>query len=140
MTTISDSRPESSSSSNVQRRWTVIYSGLLVLALGIVVIFSKSNALMSPVALVVVAAIGLAALLLQIRFRRELSKVHSPLSLNAIGVLFALCALFADYFRLSPRMLDLMAFSAVVCFGISGCLIMHAVRRTLRNSRTTTAE
>jgi len=58
-----------SSQSRVARRWTVIASGLLILALALVVIYTGPNAFYSPVALVVVAAIGLAALLLQVWFR-----------------------------------------------------------------------
>jgi hypothetical protein len=117
------------SQSNVARRWTVIASGLLLLALALVVIYTGPNAFFSPVALVVVSAIGLAALLLQVRFRRDLPNIHSPLWLNVIGILCAMLTLFADYLRMSRRMLDLVAFGAVVCFGISGSLILHALRR-----------
>jgi uncharacterized membrane protein len=112
----------------VARRWTVIASGLLLLALALVVIYTGPNAFFSPVALVVVSAIGLAALLLQVRFRRDLPNIHSPLWLNVLGILCAMFTLFADYLRMSRRMLDL-AFGAVVCFGISGSLILQALRR-----------
>jgi hypothetical protein len=123
------SGPQSQSQSNVARRWTVIASGLLLLALALVVIYTGPNAFFSPVALVVVSAIGLAALLLQVRFRRDLPNIHSPLWLNILGILCAMLTLFADYLRMSRRMLDLVAFGAVVCFGISGSLILHALRR-----------
>jgi hypothetical protein len=33
---------------------------------------------------------------------------------------------------MTRRMLDLVAFAAVVCFGISGLLILRALRRRLR--------
>ena len=112
----------------VARRWRVIASGLLILALALVVIYTGNNAFYSPVALVTVAAIGLAALLLQVWFRRDLP-VHSPLGLNILGILCALVSLFADYFRLTHRTLDLVAFAAVICFGISGLVILHALRR-----------
>jgi hypothetical protein len=46
-------------------------------------------------------------------------------------------SLFADYLRMTRRMLDLVAFAAVVCFGISGSLILHALRRSLRTSHST---
>ena len=120
-----------SSQSRVARRWTVIASGLLILALALVVIYTGPNAFFSPVALVVVAAIGLAALLLQVqvRFRQDLPNVHSPLWLNILGILCAMVSLFADYLRMTRRALDLVAFAAVVCFGISGSLILHALRR-----------
>jgi uncharacterized membrane protein len=118
----------------------VIASGLLLLALALVVIYTGPNAFLSPVALVVVAAIGLAALLLQVWFRRDLPNIHSPLWLNIIGILCAMVALFADYLRMTRRMLDLVAFAAVVCFGISGSLILHALRRRLRTRQSTATE
>src|SRR5580658_6372750 len=87
--------------SKVVRRWTVIAAGLLLLALGLVVIYTGPTAFFSPVALVVVSAIGLAALLLQVWFRRDLPNVHPPLWLNVLGIVFALFSLFADYLRLT---------------------------------------
>jgi peptidoglycan/LPS O-acetylase OafA/YrhL len=130
----------SGSPSKVARRWTVIASGLLLLALALVVIYTGPNAFYSPIALVVVAAIGLAALLLQVWFRRDLPNIHSPLWLNVLGILCAMVSLFADYLRMTRRMLDLVAFAAVVCFGISGSLILHALRRRLRTSKSTEVE
>ena len=124
--------PDSESSSNVARRWTVIASGLLLLALALVVIYTGPNAFYSPVALVVVAAIGLAAVLLQVWFRRDMPNISSPLWLNVLGIFFAMVSLFADYLRLTRRALDLTAFAAVVCFGISGSLILHALRLRAR--------
>jgi uncharacterized membrane protein len=121
----------------VARRWTVIASGLLLLALSLIVIYTGPSAFYSPTALVVVAAIGLAALLLQVRFREELPNVQSPLWLNVLGVIFALASLFADYLRIARRSLDLVAFAAVVCFGISGSLILRSLRRAMRNPRST---
>ena len=119
------------SQSKVARRWTVIASGLLLLALALVVIYTGPNAFYSPVALVVVAAIGFAALLLQVRFRRDLP-IRSPRWLNVLGVVCAMISLFADYLHLTRGLLDLVAFAAVICFGISGSLILHALRRNLR--------
>lgn len=117
------------SDSGVTRRWTVIASGLLLIALALVVIYTKPRAFLSPTALVVVAAIGFAALLLQLRFRRDLPAIRSPLWLNIIGVICALIAVLSDFVRLSHRILDIVAFAAVVCFGISGSLILRALRR-----------
>jgi FtsH-binding integral membrane protein len=125
----SESTSNSNSNSKVARRWTVIASGLLLLALALVVIFTGPNAFYSPVALVVVAAIGLAAVLLQVRFRRDLPSIRSPLWLNVLGIFCAMLTLFADYLRVTRRTLDSVAFAAVVCFGISGSLILHALRR-----------
>jgi uncharacterized membrane protein HdeD (DUF308 family) len=127
---LSTSQSSPSDRSDVARRWTVIASGLLILALAMVVIYTGPRAFMSPIALVVVAAIGLAALLLQVRFHRELPNVQSPLWLNVLGIVCALVSLFADYLRA----LDLVAFAAVLCFGISGSLILKALRR--RGNRT----
>jgi drug/metabolite transporter (DMT)-like permease len=134
------SESESKSTSKVARRWTVIASGLLLLALALVVIFTGPNAFYSPVALVVVAAIGLAAVLLQVRFRRDLPSIRSPLWLNVLGILCAMLTLFAEYLRMTRGMLDLVAFAAVVCFGISGSLILHALRRVRRTQPAQPAE
>jgi hypothetical protein len=118
--------------SQVTRRWTVIASGLLLLALAMVVIFTRRSAFLSPLAIVVVAAIGLAALLLQVWFHRDLPEVRSPLWLNILGLVFATGSLFADYLRMKGGWVDLVAFGAVVCFAISGSLILHALRRHAR--------
>ena len=111
------------------RRWTVIASGLLLLALALVVIYTRPNAFLSPIALVVVAAIGLAALLLQLRFRQDLPQVRSPFWLNVLGVFCAMLAMVADFRGMPRRILEVVAFAAVVCFGISGSLILRALRR-----------
>ena len=116
-------------SGSAARRWTVIASGLLILALALVVIYTRPNAFLSPVALVVVAAIGLAALLLQLQFRRELPHVRSPLWLNVLGLVCAVAALAADVLRMPRRALEIVSFAAVVCFSVSGSLILRAVRR-----------
>ncbi len=118
-----------SDASPMKRRWSVIASGLLILALGLVVMYTSRGAFMSPVALVVVAAIGFAALLLQVRFRRDLPALRSPVWLNILGVLCAIAVLSADYLKVSRRILDLAAFAAVGCFGISGLLILGSIRR-----------
>ena len=124
-----------SSSSGMARRWTVIAAGLLVLALALVVIYTGPSAFFSPIALVVVAAIGLAALLLQVRFREDLPDVRSPLWLNVLGLLCATGSLLADYLHMTRSLLEVVAFGAVVCFGISGSLILHALRRHSRSSQ-----
>jgi len=118
------------SGSHVARRWTVIASGLLLLALALVVLYTNRAAFFSPIALVVVAAIGLAALLFQVRFRGDMPHVRSPLWLNTLGLLCALFAVSADFLRVSPRVTELAAFGAVGCFGISGSMILHALRRS----------
>jgi len=137
---VTNSGSQSQPQSKVARRWTVIASGLLLLALALVVIYTGPNAFLSPVALVVVAAIGLAALLLQVWFRRDLPNIQPPLWLNILGILSAMLSLFADNLRMTRRMLDLVAFAAVVCFGISGSLILRALRRQVRTPQPTEAE
>jgi hypothetical protein len=122
------SSADSQAASGITRRWTVIASGLLILALALVVIYTGPNAFFSPIALVVVAAIGLAAVLLQVWFRRELP-IHSPLWLNALAIICAIVSLFADDLRMTQRTLDLWAFAAVICFGVSGSLILHSLRK-----------
>ena len=126
-----------SAASQVSRRWTVIASGLLLLALALVVMYTGSRAFLSPIALVVVSAIGLAALTLQLRFRHDLPQLRSPLWLNILGVLFAGATLLSDYLRMTQTTLDATAFGAVGCFGVSGALIFHRLnRRAPHNSQT----
>src|SRR5580658_3921086 len=120
--------PDSQSDS---RRWTVITSALLCCGLGVVVIYTKRSAFFSPLALVVVAAIGLAAVLLQLRYynREHGTPIHAPLWLNIVGVLFALTALFSDLLGLNWQIAELMALGAVGSFAISSALILHAFRK-----------
>src|SRR5437879_12909608 len=100
--------------SSSSRRWTVIGSGLLIAALALVVIYTSRSAFFSPLAVVVISAIGLAAVLLQVLFRRDLAaRVHSPLWLHVLGVLFALVALFSDSLRVVPPLSEFMAFAAL---------------------------
>jgi len=111
------------------RRWTIFSAALLLLALALVVIYTSRSAFRSPLALVVVAAIGLAALLLQIRLRNNPgAPVRAPLWLNALGVLCAVVAVFADVLRVSPAWTLVAALGAVVCFAISGVIVLHALR------------
>ena len=116
---------------NKPRRWTVIASGLLCGALGLVVLFTNRGRFFSPLAVVVVAAIGLVAVLLQLRLRNrdQAQAVHPPMWLNLLGILFAIAALFADLFHLKPQITQLMALGAVGIFGISAALILHAFRK-----------
>ena len=53
------------------RRWTVIASGLLCGALAIVVLFTNRGAFFSPLAVVVMGAVGLATVLLQLRLQNR---------------------------------------------------------------------
>ena len=125
-----DASSNSSSCAPKPRRWTVLPASLLLLALALVVIYTSRSAFYSPLALVVVAAIGLAALLLQLRLRRDLAKpIRAPLWLNVVGVIFAVAAVFADVLHLSPARLLIAALGAVGCFALSGIIVLDALRK-----------
>jgi hypothetical protein len=112
------------------RRWSIVAAGFLLLALALVVIYTSRSAFFSPLAIVVVAAIGLAALLLQLRLRKDLTgSVRAPLWLNLLGLIFALGAVFADILHLSVNLMLVAALGAVVCFGVSGVVVLHALRK-----------
>jgi uncharacterized membrane protein len=114
-----------------RRRWTVIASGLLCGVLALVVLYTNRSAFFSPLAVVVVGAIGLAAVLLQLRFhnRQQTNVVHPPVWLNVVGILLALAALFGDLLRLSPQLTETLALGAVGSFAISSAIILHAFRK-----------
>jgi hypothetical protein len=108
----------------------VVAAGLLLLALALVVIYTTRRAFFSPLALVVVAAIGLAALLLQIRLRPDLpASAKGPIWLSGIGVFAALAALLADYLRAGQVWVLIAALIAVVAFGASGIVVLSALRK-----------
>lgn len=112
------------------RGWSIVAAGFLLLALTLVVLYTSSAAFFSPVALVVVAAIGLAALLLQLRLRNDLgAPVRAPLWLNAVGLVFALAAVFSDVLHLNPSRLLIAALGAILCFAVSGIVVLHALRK-----------
>jgi uncharacterized membrane protein HdeD (DUF308 family) len=113
------------------RRWTVLASGVLCGLLALVVIYTKPNAFYSPIAVMIVAAIGLAAVLMQLRFynREQSHPLHTPVWLNVLGILFALAALFSDLLRLRPAMAQLMPLGAIAAFSISSVIILHSFRK-----------
>jgi len=85
---------------------------------------------LSPLALVVVAAIGLAALLLQLRLRRDSDKsIHAPLWLNVLGLIFAIGAVLVDFLHLRANIMLVAALGAVICFAVSGVAVLHSVRK-----------
>jgi uncharacterized membrane protein len=115
---------------NVRRRSTLVAAGLLLVALALVVTYTNRGAFLSPLALVVVAAIGLAALLLQLRLRPDLSSSsRGPLWLNGMGVIFALGAVLADFFHRASAVILVSALAAVVSFGVSGIIVLSALRK-----------
>jgi hypothetical protein len=116
------------------RSATIIAAGLLLAALALVILYTSRGAFLSPLALVVVAAIGVAALLLQLRLRPNLSGVRAssargPLWLNALGVICAIGALFADILHLNEGSVLVVALGAVVSFAVSGIIILNALRK-----------
>ena len=112
------------------RRWNVIGSGLLCAAFAVVVLYTSPRAFFSPLALVVVAAIGLAAVLLQLRVRHDAERrTRGPVWLNLLGILLALAALFSDVLHLSSGLFQVAALAAVGCFSISSVIIMEALRK-----------
>jgi hypothetical protein len=113
------------------RRWTIVAAGLLLVALALVVIYTTRGAFFNPLALVVVAAIGLAALLLQLRLRREARvRVGAPVWLNMLAIAFAAGAVVADILRLKAVFLLAAALGAVLCFAISGIVVLNALRKS----------
>jgi uncharacterized membrane protein len=113
------------------RRWTIFAAGLLLVALALVVIYTSRGAFLSPLALVVVAAIGLVALMLQLRLRE--GGVRSPVWLNVIGIVFAVGAVLSDMLRLGHAWLLVAALGAVGCFAVSGVVVLDGLRK--RRSR-----
>jgi len=115
------------------RRWTVIASGLLVGVLALIVTFTGQRAFFSPVAIMVVAAIGLAAAMLQLRLRdpqNQTTRHPVAMGLNIVGIICAVLALFADALQLSPRIGKLMALAAVGSFAVSGATLLHRFRQS----------
>jgi hypothetical protein len=103
---------------------------LLLLALALVVLYTSGRAFSSPLALVVVAAIGLAALLLQLRLRNDLgTPVRAPLWLNVLGLAFAIAAVSADVLHRSANFMLIAALGAVSCFAVSGAAVLRALRK-----------
>lgn len=119
------------------RRWTVIASGALCGLLALVVIYTKPNAFYSPIAVMIVAAIGLAAVLLQLRFynQEQSHPMPAPVWLNVLGILFALAALFSDVLHLRAAIAQMMPLGAIGAFSISSAIILHGFRK-----RKTTAK
>ncbi len=113
---------------SLPHRKTVIASGLLCCALILVVLFTSPAAFRSPGAVVVISAIGAAAVLLQMRLRND-PHTRPPLLLNVLGILFALAALFPAPLHLGPRLVVAAALGSVGSFTISSAIILHSFRK-----------
>jgi uncharacterized membrane protein len=114
-----------------RRRWTVIASGLLCGALALIVLFTNRGAFFSPLAVVVMGAVGLAAVLLQLRLqnRDQSPTSRSPAWLNIVGIFFALAAFLGDLMHLGPQVTEALALGAVASFGVSGVIILRSFRK-----------
>jgi len=112
---------------------TVIAAGLLLAALALVVLYTSRRAFLSPLALVVIAAIGMAALLLQLRLRPGLSSSarssRGPLWLNGLGVIFAGGAVVTDVLHFNSALMLIAALAAVLSFASGGILVLNALRK-----------
>lgn len=106
-------------------------AGLLCIALTLVVLFTSPVAFRSPAAVIVMALIGTAAVLLQLRVRNqdELPASRARLWLNLIGILFALAALFPAALHVGPRLVQAMVLGAVGSFAISSAMVLHSFRK-----------
>jgi hypothetical protein len=118
-----------------QRR-TVVASGLLCCALILVVLFTSPSAFRSPAAVVVMALIGTAAVLVQLRLRNhgQPRSVRPPLWLNILGILLSLAALFPAVFHMGMRFAQPLALGAVSSFALSSAIILHSFRKHSPNS------
>lgn len=124
------SDPTSNPTAPRPRGWALVAAGLLLLALALVVLYTSRGAFFSPLALVVVAAIGLAALLLQLRLRKDVnSGIHAPLWVNVLGLIFAMLAVCADFAHLKASIMLVAALGAVICFSISGIAVLRSLRK-----------
>lgn len=126
---------ERPSTPGLGRGGAVIAAGLLLGALALVVLYTSRNAFLSPIALMVVAAIGVAALLLQLRLRPELSVTLAPksrlavLCVNVVGLIFAVSALTADILHVGKTVKLVSPFVAVGCFALSGMILLKELRK-----------
>jgi hypothetical protein len=112
------------------RGWRIVAAGLLLLALALVVLYTTRPAFSSPLAIVVVAAIGLAALLLRVLVGKDVSSpVRAPLWLSVLGLGFAVAVVFADVLHLSVNVMLVSALGAIICFAISGIVVLRALRK-----------
>ena len=110
----------------------MIASGLLCGVLALIAAFTDRAAFFSPLAAVVVAAVGAVAVMLQLRLlqpRPGHAWCTRRVWLNLLGIAFALVALFADHLSITPQLGQLMALGAVGSFAISSAVILHAFRR-----------
>jgi hypothetical protein len=115
----------------LNKRKTVLSAGLLCIALTLVVLFTSPTAFRSPVAVIVMALIGTAAVLLQLQLRsaNHRSQSRPQLWLNLLGILFAIGALFPQALHVPPLMVQALVLGAVGSFAVSSAMILHSFRK-----------
>jgi hypothetical protein len=67
---------------------------------------------------------------LQLRLRKDLDKrIHAPLWLNVLGLIFAVGAVMADLLHFGANIMLVAALGAVICFAVSGIHILRSLRK-----------
>lgn len=101
-------------------------------ALALIVTFTSRSAFLSPAAVVVVAAVGIMALMLQLRLRYpgQASKIQLPSWLNLAGGLLAIAAFLKDWLHIHTGVAEILTLAAIGCFGVSGALVLHKLRKS----------
>lgn len=96
-----------------------------------IVLFTNRGAFFSPLAVVVMGAVGLVAVLLQLRLqnREQAQASNSPAWLNVLGIVLALAAFLVDLLHMNPQFTETLALGAVASFGVSGVIILRSVRK-----------
>jgi len=124
------------------RRWTVLASGMLCGILALVVIYTRPSAFNSPIAVMIVAAIGLAAVLLQLRFynREQPQPLQAPLWLNVVGIILAVLALFPGVLHLRPAVTEMMPLGAIGAFSISSAVVLDGFRKRRKREEQARSE
>ena len=109
----------------------MLVSGFLVGILALVVLYTNRGRLSSPLSIVVLAAVGLLALILQLRLRGrgEGNRIASSPWLNVVGVGSALAALGVDFTKFHAEYTPAFALLAVGCFAVSSVIVLQSLRK-----------
>jgi uncharacterized membrane protein len=132
---VPDSLPNPGSNARRSRAGAIIASGLLLADLSLIVLYTSRPAFLSPLALVVVAAIGIAALLLQVRLRPDAALQNGRASsrgslwLTALGVVFAIGAVIGDVLHLQSGFMLVTSLITIICFAASGIMLFNLLRK-----------
>ena len=104
---------------------------MLCIALTIVVLFTSPAAFRSSAAVIVMALIGAAAVMFQMRLREgnQRRSLVASLWLNIVGVILAVAALFPAAMHSGPRLVQALVLGAIGSLAISSAMILHSFRR-----------